>query len=207
MPQPPLNNCLETLERIVAKTGKAAGSWDPQDGYVAERRWNRVESLVGEFVKTATTYIKFFTQPSSSTSSEPNTIYHLLHALTSDVLQLLSLVPCQTQPPSAARPLLDLANLILTSWEQWIGGLSDEVNNRGGMYPHPTVSSWADGLAGLARAPPASQASAVALSSWATPISLPSQQVENHLADGFRQALIPVRDKFANELGWLVPRP
>lgn len=204
MPQPPLANCLETLERTVAKIGKAAGSWEPQSGYVAQRRWNRVEPLISEFEKTATTYLKFFTQPTSTTISEPNSIYHLLEALTAQILQLLGLVP-QTngQPPPSARPLLDLANLVLTSWNQWISGLSDEVNNRGGMYPHPTVTSWADGLAGLSRASPVVQPP-IPQSSWITPITMPAQQVDNHLADGFRQALQPIQDKFANELGWLV---
>lgn len=209
IPQPPLQNCLETLERIVSKIGKATGSWEPQDGYVATRRWNRAEDQVGQFTKTASTYLKFFTTPPEAGSSvEPNTIYHLLHDLTAHILQILALVP--EGPPPAARPFLEVARSVLDSWGQWIGGLSNEVNNRGGMYPASMVSSWADGLETLAREPAQleQQVTPMAtLSSWATPISLPpTPTARNPLVQGFRDALQPHRQRFVNELGWLVVR-
>lgn len=200
LPAPPLANVLETLERSVAKIGKAAGTWEAQEGVVAQRRWHRAEESVSAFEKSATTYLKFFT---SSTPTEPNTIFHLLYALTAHVQQLLALVPSPSSPPPAARPLLDLANALLTAWNQWHGGLSDEVNNRGGMYPHGMVSSWADGLAGLVRAPPPPQQAAAQMS-WSMPISTPVQVPESALVSGFRDALAPVRDGFANSLGWMI---
>lgn len=208
MPTPPLANVLETLERTMSKIGKAAGTWEPQEGVVAQRRWHRAEDQVGVFEKSASTYLKFFTSPSleqsSGEGSEPNTIFHLLHALTVHVLQLLALVPTPNSPPPAARPLLDLANAILTAWNQWVGGLSDEVNNRGGMYPHGMVSSWADGLADLARPSPQQQSNNDAHVSWTMSISAPVQREESSLVVGFREALAPVRDGFINNLGWMV---
>lgn len=208
MPTPPLTNVLETLERTVAKIGKAVGTWEPQEGVVAERRWHRAEDQVRVFEKSASTYLKFFTSPALSPSSaegaEPNTIYHLLHALTANVLQLLALVPTPNSPPPAARPLLDLANAILTAWNQWVGGLSDEVNNHGGMYPHGMVSSWADGLADLARPPLQSQQNNSSHISWSMSISAPVHRAESSLVVGFREALAPVRDGFVNNLGWMV---
>jgi hypothetical protein len=203
IPQPPLANCIETLERIVYKIGKDAGSWEPQQGYVASRRWNRVENEVTNFTKTASTYIKFFTAPRDS-SPEPNTIFHLLHTLTAHSLQILALVPADT-PPSA-RPFLDLANLLLTNWTAWIGGLSDEVNRRGGMYAAGMVSTWADGLDSVARVPASSVSSAPVstLASWASPVAMPTRAVSNALIDGFREALEPLRARFVNELGWLL---
>lgn len=207
MPTPPLANVLETLERTVAKIGKAAGSWEPEDGVVAQRRWNRTEEQVRGFEKSASTYLKFFTSPSlapSAEGSEPNTIYHLLHALTAHVLQLLALVPSPNSPPPSARPLLDLANAILTAWNQWVASLSDEVNNRGGMYPHGMVSSWADGLADLAREPLQPNQNTTAHVSWSMTMSAPVQRVQSPLVSGFREALAPVRDGFVNNLGWMV---
>lgn len=203
IPQPPLANCLETLERIVHKIGKEAGSWEIQEGYVATRRWNRVGEQVTNFTKTATTYIKFFTAPRDSTP-EPNTIFHLLHALTSHTLQILALVPDDT-PPNA-RPFLDLANLILTSWTSWVSALSEEVNSRGGMYAAGMVSTWADGLDSLARAPtaPSPSTPVSTLASWASPVSLPARAIDSPLVNGFRQALQPIHERFVNELGWLV---
>jgi hypothetical protein len=202
LPAPPLANVLETLERSVAKIGKAAGSWEPQEGVVAQRRWHRAEEAVSAFEKSANTYLKFFTSGSNG-PAEPNTIFHLLHALTSHVQQLLALVPSPSSPPPAARPLLDFANALLTAWRQWVGGLSDEVNNRGGMYPHGMVSSWADGLGELVRPPPPPQ-QAPAQVSWSMAISTPVQVAESALVSGFRDALVPVRDQFANSLGWMI---
>lgn len=205
IPQPPLANCLETLERIAYKIGKAAGSWEPQEGYVASRRWNRVVEQVTTFTKTASTYIKFFTAAAQNgqSSPEPNTLFHLLHALTAHVLQILALVPADT--PSDARPFLDLANLVLSNWTAWINALSDEVNNRGGMYPSGTVSTWVDGIEAISRTPEAPGQSAAPVSSllsWGGPTTQP--QVTSELVTGFRQALQPIRDRFVNELGWLV---
>jgi len=204
IPQPPLANCLETLERIVYKIGKEAGSWEPQEGYVATRRWNRVESEVSNFTKTASTYIKFFAAPRDS-SPEPNTIFHLLHALTAHALQILALVPADT-PPNA-RPFLDLANMILTNWNAWVGGLSEEVNTRGGMFAAGMVSTWADGLDTVSRAPSTNStpsSSGSTLASWASPMSMSSRAATNPLVDGFREALAPIRERFFNELGWLI---
>lgn len=202
LPAPPLPNVLETLERSVAKIGKVAGTWEPQEGVVAQRRWNRAEEGVSTFVKSASTYLKFFTSGSTG-PSEPKTIFHLLHAITADVQQLLALVPSPNSPPPASRPLLDIANALLTAWNQWLGGLSDEVNNRGGMYPHGMVSSWADGLAGLTRAPPQPVAQAAQVS-WSMVITTPVHVPESPLVSGFRDALAPVRDGFANRLGWMI---
>lgn len=207
IPQPPLDNCLEQLERIVAKVGRAAGSWDVQEGYVATRRWNRVEEQVDNFTKTASTYLKFFSQPSSTQEPvEPNTLYHLLHALTAHALQILPIVP--DGPPTSARPFLELANLVLTTWGTWLTRISDEVNNRGGMYPQSMAQSWADGLDQLARELPQPTQAAVPTVSWAMPISMspPSSERVNPLVPGFRHALQPIRDRFMNELGWLAAR-
>jgi hypothetical protein len=204
IPQPPLHNCLDTLERSVHKIGREAGSWEPQDGYVATRRWNRVQSEVSNFTKAASTYIKFFTAPRDS-APEPNTIFNLLHALTTHALQILALVPADT-PPNA-RPFLDLANLVLSNWTLWVNALAEEVNSSGGMFAAGMVSTWADGLDSVTRTPPtpSTPTHASALSSWASPISMPAHPAtENPLVDGFRQALRPIRDRFFNELGWLV---
>lgn len=207
IPQPPLDNCLEQLERIVAKIGRAAGSWDVQDGYVATRRWNRVDELVDSFTKTASTYLKFFSQPSSTQeAAEPNTLYHLLHALTAYALQIMPIVP--DGPPASARPFLELANLVLTTWGTWLDRISDEVNNRGGMFPQSMAQSWADGLDHLASEPPQTTDAAASTVSWAMPMSMPpppSARV-NPLVPGFRHALQPIRDRFMNELGWLAAR-
>ncbi|BEI86450.1 hypothetical protein CcaverHIS002_0607370 [Cutaneotrichosporon cavernicola] len=202
LPAPPLSNVLETLERNVGKIGKAAGTWEPQEGVVAQRRWHRTEEDVSAFVKSANTYLKFFTSGSTG-PTEPNTIFHLLHAITANVQQLLALVPSPNSPPPAARPLLNFANALLTAWNQWLGGLSDEVNNRGGMYPHGMVSSWADGLAGLTRAPPPPVAQPTHVS-WSMAISAPVHVPESTLVSGFRDALVPVRVGFANSLGWMI---
>ncbi|CAK9784947.1 hypothetical protein CC85DRAFT_311353 [Cutaneotrichosporon oleaginosum] len=202
LPAPPLANVLELLERSVAKISKTAGSWESQEGVVAQRRWHRTEEHIQAFEKSASTFLKFFTSGATG-PAEPNTIFHLLHALTAHVQQLLALVPSPNSPPPAARPLLDLANALLTAWNQWVGGLSDEVNNRGGMYPHGMVSSWADGLASLARTPPPAQQQAAQVS-WALAMSTPVQVSESELVRGFRDAIIPVRDSFANSLGWMI---
>lgn len=209
MPTPPLSNVLETLERIVAKIGKAAGSWEQQSGYVATRRWNRVEEHVQAWTKSASTYLKFFTTSNNSTSTptEPQTIYHLLHALTTTIVQILAIVPAG--PPPNAKEFLDLANSVLSAWSDWVSALSDEVNQRGGMFPQSTVQNWADGINALAaESQSAPAAAAPVFSSWSTPMSLPTAPVEpNPYIEGFRIALQPLRERFINELGWLVARP
>ncbi|TXT04313.1 hypothetical protein VHUM_04200 [Vanrija humicola] len=207
MPTPPLSNVLETLERIVSKIGKAAGSWEPQSGYVATRRWNRAGEHVQAWTKSASTYLKFFTTSNStSTPTEPQTIYHLLHALTTTIVQILAIVPAG--PPPNAKEFLDLANSVLSAWSDWVSALSDEVNQRGGMFPQSTVQNWADGIAALAAETlSVTAAAAPVFSSWSTPMPLPSAPAEpNPYIEGFKIALQPLRERFVNELGWLVAR-
>ena len=106
-------------------------------------------------------------------------------------------------------PLLDLANLVLSTWNSWLSGLSDEVNKHGGMYPHSMVVVWADGLDELA--------SWTARDRVGRPGSGPAGQFAsrphsnehgtNHpLVTSFQSAVLPMRNRFVAELGWLAGR-
>ena len=116
-------------------------------------------------------------------------------------------------PPSAnvdmgtTRKLLDLGKSVITSWISWVSALSAEVNERSGMYPHSTVQNWASNLDSLANAPSSatSTPTSAPFSPWLS-YPQPSAETSNAMVDSFRSAMIPVRDRFMAELGWLIGR-
>ncbi|KAK4684118.1 hypothetical protein P7C73_g6084, partial [Tremellales sp. Uapishka_1] len=196
LPQPDLNQCLQELEKSMDKIKRAGGLGGPNldfSGLAGKRIWERSHVEVASFCKISSTYVHFFSAPPNSTQqpTDPTILFPLLHTLTVYVYSLLLLIPTEPTHPSTATPLLDLANLVLTTWTHWISALSTEVNQRGGMYPHPMVNSWSEGMDRLANGE---------ISIWQTTAT------ESPLVFSFRSAFIPIRDRFVNELGWLIGR-
>jgi hypothetical protein len=131
-------------------------------------------------------------------------------------LTLLRLIPSSAQTAPRG-PLLRIGEAILPAWNAWLSNLSDEVNNRGEMYPHSLVSSWADNLDSLANANAASVPQAASsgwsastwssplTSTWGAPTANPTQP-SHPLVDAFVSAVKPIRDRFLTQLGWLIGR-
>ena len=155
--------------------------------------------------RQATTYLSFITCPPSARpiSPEPQTVQMLLHALSTQITYLLHLIP-----PSAntnlgpTQTLLNLGKTLISSWSTWLNAISAEVNQRAGMFPHSTVENWIFSLDTLAQAP-AQQSGTFG---WGHPQPVPASQAANALVDSFRGAMAPIRDRFINELGWLIGR-
>lgn len=104
--------------------------------------------------------------------------------------------------------MLDLGNLVLDAWKTWLTGLSEDVNGRGGMYPHSTVKVWAGGLDDLASGTIEKDLAQRSAAPWRIPTLAPSNTHDpcHPLVTSFQSALLPLRHRFHTELGWLTGR-
>lgn len=152
----------------------------------------------------ASTYLTFFSSSFGARSSDPQIAQTLLHALSTQIIYLLRLIPPTSDVNSGTTSvLLELGKRVITSWTSWLQALSIEVNQRSGMYPHSTVEVWASNLDSLANASTTTQPSTPTFG-W----TMPQQHSESShaLVDSYRDAMKPIRDRFVNELGWLIGR-
>ena len=203
------------MTRVRAKAGLPSAALDQG------RAWSRAEKDVSNWVRTASrliqsliiadilqasTYLSFFTSPSdrSRSSVDAQTIQSLLSALTSSMYTFLSMIPSNMDETfGTVKALLQLGQAIVASWITWVGVISSEVNQRGGMFPYSSVNTWADNLDKYA-SPPADSASGFAwTSSWSS--TQVSTQIQP-LVDSFSTALTSVRDRFNADVGWLIGR-
>jgi hypothetical protein len=153
----------------------------------------------------ATTYLSIITSPPNlaSTPPDPQSLQTLLNALSTQITYLLHLIP-----PSAntnlgtTQTLLNLGKTLITSWTTWLDTISTEVNQRAGMFPHSTVETWIQNLDTLANVPTQQSGGF----GWGYPQPVIQGESSNALVDSFRGAMAPIRDRFINELGWLVGR-
>ncbi|WWC66505.1 uncharacterized protein I206_100407 [Kwoniella pini CBS 10737] len=203
IPQPDVKNCIKEIQSGYEAVQRAAGgSFGIRGGsrLSEARRWDRVRSDVELFCRTASTYIRYFTSNNKSPIAT-EAIFTFLQPLTVSLSMLLQLVPANAE---ARNPVLELAKLVLSAWTMWLDSLSNEVNQRGGMYPHSIVANWADTLDRMTRRieEPTSQAA-----HW----SMPSQQMQtaeqpHSFEDSFRKALLPIKARFLAEMGWMIGR-
>ncbi|WRT64271.1 uncharacterized protein IL334_001202 [Kwoniella shivajii] len=203
IPQPEVRTCINEIDASFDAIHKAAGGSLGLRGGSAvseSRRWERVRSEVEVFCRTASTYIRYFTS-SSKSPIDTQSIFTFLEPLTTHLQTVLRLVPSAA---ASSNPVLDLAKLVLSVWTLWLSNLLTEVNQQGGMYPHSTVSHWAETLDRLT----ASVIGTVTAhdSHWSSSTTNPSSIVNAFFEESFRQALIPVRHRFLNEVGWLIGR-
>ncbi len=240
-----LQTLSKHMDKICKASHGTAG--DGPETQAGRRLWMRIENDVSQYCisvslrianredefspkSQASTYLHYFTTSTSTDHNRIN-IQPLLFAITSAIYKILSLVPTSTNNPNAltstestninhpasAKPVLDLANVSLSKWGQWIETLSREVNQLGGMYPHSSVTTWIEGLDELANPSTtistnnnnmASLNNSETISRWRTTSHSHVQDTtQNHpLVMFFREAFGPVRDKFLSELGWLVGR-
>jgi len=125
----------------------------------------------------------------------------LLNALSTHIAYLLRLIP-----PSAntnlgpTQTLLNLGKTLISSWATWLNTISLEVNQRAGMFPHSTVETWIYNLDTLASS---TQPSGGFGWGYSQPVA---QESSNALVDSFKSAMVPIRDQFISEMGWLVGR-
>ncbi|GFZ43656.1 hypothetical protein JCM24511_01376 [Saitozyma sp. JCM 24511] len=212
MPSPDVQECLREMDKAVEKVKRAYGWIGTTSEVDKERSWTRSTKEIEAFCSTASTYLSFFSSPSNQLAT--STLHTFLSALTAHILTLLRLMPSSAQTAPRG-PLLRLGETILPAWDAWLSNLSDEVNNRGEMYPHSLVSSWADNLDSLANAASVPQAassgwsastwSSPLTSTWGHPTANPAQP-SHPLVDAFVSAVRPIRDRFLTQLGWLIGR-
>ncbi|WWC86381.1 uncharacterized protein L201_001257 [Kwoniella dendrophila CBS 6074] len=201
IPQPEVKTCVREIQTAFDAIQKAAGGRLGVRGgseISDSRRWVHVRHEVEVFCRTASTYIRYFTlttQPPLGTES----IFTFLQPLTFYLQALLQNVPANAPATNA---VLELAKLVLSIWTRWLDFLAVEVNQRGGMYPHSAVTHWAEVLDRLvAKDQPFSNSA----QHWSLSSSQPTVS-ENSVAfdESFRQALLPVRDRFVKEMGWMI---
>ncbi|ORY33740.1 hypothetical protein BCR39DRAFT_518954 [Naematelia encephala] len=209
IPQLDLDECLHALDKSLDKIKRVAGFTSP--GADLSRGWKRAHHEVANFCRMAMTYLNYFASSTGSGSApDPQTIHSMLRATTLHIYSLLIYIPSPDSDIPSAKPLLDLAKSTLSSWTAWVSALSQEVNQRGGMFPHTSVSAWADSIDLLAGNTLAQQqhwsgggGGTFSLTAWP---SSSSSSNDHPVVLSFRSAFAPVREKFINELGWLVGR-
>ncbi|WVQ62064.1 uncharacterized protein L199_000199 [Kwoniella botswanensis] len=207
IPQPEVKTCVREMQTAFEAVQKAAGgSFGMREAseLFELRRWERVRGEAEIFCRTASTYIRYFTSNTKS-PLEAESIFAFLHPLTTYLRTLLSVVPVNAPPNN---PILDLAKLVLTIWDLWLKSLSAEVNQRGGMYPHPVVTNWAETMDRLtSKSATSAWDSSHHTSHWSLPTSRPANQDSSPSFDeSFRQALEPLRNRFLTEVGWMIGR-
>jgi len=125
----------------------------------------------------------------------------LLNTLSTQITFLLRLIPPNANTNlGPTQTLLNLGKTLITSWTTWLNAISAEVNQRAGMFPHSTVENWIHNLDTLANTPTHNGGFA-----WAHP-QPSAPEGANALVDSFKGAMGPIRDRFINELGWLIGR-
>lgn len=154
----------------------------------------------------ASTYINYLVQPQSSASDyDLQAVQTLLFTLSIHIYTLLRLVPGNTDMGhgTVTHSLLELGKSLVNHWSNWLSKLAAEVNQRGGMFPSSTVEVWANNLDTLASSSrPQSTFSPFPSNLFQSANNEP----EHQLVTSFRSALVPLRDRFASELGWLIGR-
>jgi hypothetical protein len=128
---------------------------------------------------------------------------HLLQGISTHVIYLLRLIPPGSDTNTGTtQTLLDLGKRVINAWTNWLNNVSAEVNQQSGMFPHSIVEGWAFNLDTLANIPAYTPSSGGF--GWSCP--QPTSEPSNALVDSFRDAMRPLRDRFTNELGWLIGR-
>ncbi|WVW82437.1 hypothetical protein I302_104447 [Kwoniella bestiolae CBS 10118] len=205
IPQPEVKTCVREIQTAFEAVQKAAGGslgMREASELFELRRWERVRNEAEIFCRTASTYIQFFTS-NAKPPLEAESIFAFLQPLTTCLQTLLSVVPV-TSPPT--NPVLELAKLVLSIWTLWLTSLSAEVNQRGGMYPHSVVTTWADTMDRLTSKSTTGQWDANHSAHWSLPSSRPANEDRTSFDESFRQALMPLRERFLTEVGWMIGR-
>ncbi|WWD17755.1 hypothetical protein CI109_102196 [Kwoniella shandongensis] len=219
IPRPDLRSCINELEcgldRIRKLVGPIQSMYGLQTSVSSARRWERVRDEVETFCRTASTYIRYITSTSpGATAIDPQSLFALLHPLTTHLLFLLALIPSSSpfgngiQSATPGNVVLELAKLILSKWNTWILELAAEVNDRGGMYPYSVVIQWADTLDHIVSGPSTSSSDQSIVPHWSSSSStVQSPEPDSQsLQPSFREAFVPIRDQFLTRVGWLVGR-
>ncbi|EIW72504.1 hypothetical protein TREMEDRAFT_58676 [Tremella mesenterica DSM 1558] len=198
LPLPELQDCEDQLENAVDGIKRLLLPFPGSATSASEREWRRVIDKVDYFCRMCTTYLEIFTKH-SPTGLEKT--YDILALLSSSFLQVLSLSP---PPPSHAQspstPIERFGLSLIRAWSTWVSNLSENVNRRGGMFPHSTVSGWLGTLDTLA--------GQHAVNSWSSGAgTIPVVPGIGHpTVRAFREAMEPIRQKFITDLGWLAGR-
>lgn len=131
-------------------------------------------------IEQATSYIHFFNSPSpKSPPADLGTLHTLLYNITRHILTLLRIAPSTIDTSEATAGVSSLANLVISKWTQWVEALVISVG-QSEMYPQSTVAAWAANLDTIA------------------------QTAEQGHAAAFARELIPARERFMREAGWMM---
>ncbi|KAK8866044.1 hypothetical protein IAR55_001195 [Kwoniella newhampshirensis] len=219
IPRPDLRSCINELESSFDRIRKLAGPLQPAFGrqpvMSISRRWDRVRGEADAFCRTASTFIRFITTRAPGASTvDSQTLFSLLHPVTSHLLSILALIPHSSQPASGSQSsapidtVLDLAKLLLSTWNSWLLDLSSEVNEQGGMYPYSVVVQWANVIEQFASGDSVIVSEPPVVAHWSTS-STPLQNLRQDiqpLESSFRLAFVPIREQFVTRVGWLIGR-
>ncbi|WVR05997.1 hypothetical protein IAU60_003025 [Kwoniella sp. DSM 27419] len=211
IPRLELRDCIRELDVRMERVQRVAGSGTQASSasqLAVDRRWERVRGDVESFCHTAATYIRYITSANYKQAfTDTDALFPFLHAITAHVRPLLRLVP-----PSApsSHPVFELAQMILSVWNNWISSISLDVNENGGMFPYSTVSNWADAFEALTSTKTAcsdSEFKQVFTPHWSTSLQPASNTgAETTFEASFIQALTLAQNRFNVELGWLIGR-
>lgn len=159
---------------------RPAGTSQPNGAMRDDYVRNRIRPSVIEFISTATSYLSCFTLLASPQNPNPQYSRQSLHDSFTYLCTLTAHI--MHAPPLARALLLEntvLVPKIMTEWNAWVDRLDVEVNQKGGMFSGEVVREWERSLDELAKDSP---------------------------ANGQTGSMKPIRDKWIQNVGWVVGR-
>ncbi|WVO17270.1 hypothetical protein L204_104962 [Cryptococcus depauperatus] len=217
IPRPDLKTYVKELDGKFAELERTTGRLSsplPFSGALSEaRRWDRATSTVEEYCHMVSTYVQYALSHPQKGAIGTQALFTFLQPITFHLIAILALIPSparldQSSLPCPAPLVLNFAKMLLSAWSSWISELSSDVNDKGEMHPHSTVTHWAETLDQVALGSFIGQTVTISsMGHWSssTPDSgLP--QRESALVVSFREAFSSMRDEFLAQVGWLIGR-
>lgn len=134
------------------------------------------------------TYLAFFYSSRLNAAVDLTTLHNLLFSVTKSATNLVRLLPPRVEQSAATTSLSQLANTLVLRWREWVTTISSNVNEKGEIYPHSTVVSWAQNFRDLVDV------------SRTRPEQCPDPE---HIT-GLIHTISTIRDTFAAQVGWLI---